>query len=596
MYICNTTIHQMRNFITSILFLTISFWTYSQEIPLDSIISYIDQGKAVNVEQQLKLRDFEKLNDSSKVKFLLIKGMVFFQEDKFVESYKALLKAKEYKENVSLRNIYTVNHYLQKVANTVSEFSTSAEALDEENCKIAYELNQPKLIIDCIYNQCYKSIVKEDFIDALQLSYQMKSIAVKAKLEREKINIENIIGTIHYYNNDFDSTLFYFKKNIEYYEKAKDSFAMLERYNNMAKVQLELERNAEALKSINISELYLKNYKNVGMDALIKRNKAEILYANKKYKEAAEYYQSYLILKDSVGEESQAGTIADLQTKYATAEKEKENALLKAGKLKAENSLYVLSIVLGIIIAGAGFFILYAYKQKKVLEARELAEKEKAEKLRKDQELASIDAMIAGQEQERKKIASDLHDDLGSSLTTVKMYIESVQSNVKEESAQTLLTNALNIIGETYSKVRTISHTQNSRVLGESGLVDTLEDLCDKINQAGQTNVEVVSNELSTPISNSKELNLFRIIQELLNNIIKHAKANNASINITSYQDKLDLIIEDDGIGFNYDPNYKTDGIGLHSIARKIENMNGSFEVDSAPGKGSTIMIEIPLK
>ncbi|MEE2802406.1 MAG: ATP-binding protein, partial [Bacteroidota bacterium] len=84
--------------------------------------------------------------------------------------------------------------------------------------------------------------------------------------------------------------------------------------------------------------------------------------------------------------------------------------------------------------------------------------------------------------------------------------------------------------------------------------------------------------------------------QELLNNIIKHAKANNASINITSYQDKLDLIIEDDGIGFNYDPNYKTDGIGLHSIARKIENMNGSFEVDSAPGKGSTIMIEIPLK
>ncbi|ARN71009.1 hypothetical protein BST91_04765 [Nonlabens tegetincola] len=586
----------MRNFITSILFLTISFWTYSQEIPLDSIISYIDQGKAVNVEQQLKLRDFEKLNDSSKVKFLLIKGMVFFQEDKFVESYKALLKAKEYKENVSLRNIYTVNHYLQKVANTVSEFSTSAEALDEENCKIAYELNQPKLIIDCIYNQCYKSIVKEDFIDALQLSYQMKSIAVKAKLEREKINIENIIGTIHYYNNDFDSTLFYFKKNIEYYEKAKDSFAMLERYNNMAKVQLELERNAEALKSINISELYLKNYKNVGMDALIKRNKADILYANKKYKEAAEYYQSYLILKDSVGEESQAGTIADLQTKYATAEKEKENALLKAGKLKAENSLYVLSIVLGIIIAGAGFFILYAYKQKKVLEARELAEKEKAEKLRKDQELASIDAMIAGQEQERKKIASDLHDDLGSSLTTVKMYIESVQSNVKEESAQTLLTNALNIIGETYSKVRTISHTQNSRVLGESGLVDTLEDLCDKINQAGQTNVEVVSNELSTPISNSKELNLFRIIQELLNNIIKHAKANNASINITSYQDKLDLIIEDDGIGFNYDPNYKTDGIGLHSIARKIENMNGSFEVDSAPGKGSTIMIEIPLK
>ncbi|ALM19956.1 hypothetical protein AAT17_01135 [Nonlabens sp. MIC269] len=586
----------MRNFITSILFLTISFWTYSQEIPLDSIISYIDQGKAVNVEQQLKLRDFEKLNDSSKVKFLLIKGMVFFQEDKFVESYKALLKAKEYKENVSLRNIYTVNHYLQKVANTVSEFSTSAEALDEENCKIAYELNQPKLIIDCIYNQCYKSIVKEDFIDALQLSYQMKSIAVKAKLEREKINIENIIGTIHYYNNDFDSTLFYFKKNIEYYEKAKDSFAMLERYNNMAKVQLELERNAEALKSINISELYLKNYKNVGMDALIKRNKAEILYANKKYKEAAEYYQSYLILKDSVGEESQAGTIADLQTKYATAEKEKENALLKAGKLKAENSLYVLSIVLGIIIAGAGFFILYAYKQKKVLEARELAEKEKAEKLRKDQELASIDAMIAGQEQERKKIASDLHDDLGSSLTTVKMYIESVQSNVKEESAQTLLTNALNIIGETYSKVRTISHTQNSRVLGESGLVDTLEDLCDKINQAGQTNVEVVSNELSTPISNSKELNLFRIIQELLNNIIKHAQANNASINITSYQDKLDLIIEDDGIGFNYDPNYKTDGIGLHSIARKIENMNGSFEVDSAPGKGSTIMIEIPLK
>jgi signal transduction histidine kinase len=226
---------------------------------------------------------------------------------------------------------------------------------------------------------------------------------------------------------------------------------------------------------------------------------------------------------------------------------------------------------------------------------RKLAQEERELKLMKDQELASINAMIAGQEKERLKIASDLHDDLGSSLTAIKISLENAKERTSDEYSKSILENACGILNETYAKVRTLSHAQNSRVLSESGWISSLKDLANKINKTGKLDVELVHSKFHGRLSSTTELYLFRIIQELINNIMKHAQATEASINITEYDDTLDIMVEDNGKGFNYS-NASKDGMGLENIKKRVSDMKGTFVADSNTKRGGcTISIEIPL-
>jgi two-component system NarL family sensor kinase len=213
----------------------------------------------------------------------------------------------------------------------------------------------------------------------------------------------------------------------------------------------------------------------------------------------------------------------------------------------------------------------------------------------KDQELASINAMIAGQEKERLKIASDLHDDLGSSLTAIKISLENAKERTSDEYSKSILENACGILSETYAKVRTLSHTQNSRVLSEDGWINSLKDLADKINKTGKLDVEVVHSQFHGRLSNTTELYLFRMIQELINNVMKHAQATEASINITEYATTLDIMVEDNGKGFDYSSTGNK-GIGLENIKKRVRDMKGTFVADSSTKRGGcTINIEIPL-
>lgn len=330
----------------------------------------------------------------------------------------------------------------------------------------------------------------------------------------------------------------------------------------------------------------------------------QIIYSNfhKNYAELGDYKNAYKYLlltqkyTDSINITEQNIAINDIHTKYKTKEKELENEILR-GTVK--NNRVVLYTIVGLLIAiiVIGLLVIKnARKKEKISHQEKLIEKQKLEKALKDYELHSIDIMLEGQEKERQRIANELHDNLGSMLATLKINFENLKIRKGElrEDEDKLYKKTDELIEEAYQKVRRLAHVKNAGVLASEGLIPTLKKLTDKIS-VPKLKFDFISHGFNEKLENSQEIAIFRIVQELATNIIKHAQATEASIQLTNHDDVINIIIEDNGIGFIFDKIAIEDGMGIASIQKKIKQLGGSFAIDSTPGKGTTILIDLPI-
>ena len=310
-----------------------------------------------------------------------------------------------------------------------------------------------------------------------------------------------------------------------------------------------------------------------------------------------EYYEKYNVARDSLNNTAQNIAISDLDKKYKTAEKDKLIAETKA-KNKQNSLLFIIASLL--LILGTIIYIL-SYKntkrKQKLAEKQQELEKQKNLNLIKEQELTAINAMVDGQEKERKQIAEDLHDNLGSVLATLKLHFENLRINQEKKKIdqETLYNKTEKLIDEAYLKVRSIAHAKNAGVIANQGLLLAIQMMAEKISSADKLKIEVIHFGLDKRLENNLELTVFRIIQELLTNIIKHAEAKNATINISLYNKNLNIIIEDDGKGFDIKKVDLQNGMGISSIKTRVEHLKGTFTVDATLGKGSSILLDIPI-
>ena len=204
--------------------------------------------------------------------------------------------------------------------------------------------------------------------------------------------------------------------------------------------------------------------------------------------------------------------------------------------------------------------------------------------------------MIEGQEKERQQVAEDLHDNLGSAIATLKLHIENLKLslNKKKVDKEALFTKTEHLIEEAYQKVRSIAHAKNSGVIANEGLLVAIQLMAEKVSVANSIDIEVIHYGLEKHLENSLEISLFRMAQELTTNIIRHAHASHATINISQDKEGFTLLVEDNGIGINTSKLTMKHGMGLHSIETRVEHLGGTFTIDSTPTKGTTIIIQVP--
>jgi len=176
------------------------------------------------------------------------------------------------------------------------------------------------------------------------------------------------------------------------------------------------------------------------------------------------------------------------------------------------------------------------------------------------------------------------------------MHVDNLQRNLdRVENPRDLLQKTNLLIDEAYTQVRQISHERNAGVLAQDGLLPTLKKLAKTVSTANGVVVHVQDFGLDKRLSNEIEITIFRIIQELITNVVKHAQAKEATISLTQHDNELSIIVEDDGVGFKPGKLIEKNGMGLGSIERRVEHLDGSMQVDSSPKNGTTILIDIPL-
>ena len=235
-------------------------------------------------------------------------------------------------------------------------------------------------------------------------------------------------------------------------------------------------------------------------------------------------------------------------------------------------------------------------KQRKAEKERQEQIEEK-EKILKDLELSTIDAMIQGQEKERQRLAADLHDSVGATLSAAKLQFDYLIKNQHNaEHSEELIKKTSTLLEEAYVEIRSMAHLKNSGVMAKNGLLPAVKKLTENASGINGLKFEVQSFGLEQRLENSLEISIFRIIQELVTNIIKHANATQAIVHLTNHNDSLNIMVEDNGMGFNPKISTKTKkGMGINSIDKRVEHLDGKFTIESEINKGTSIIIDIPL-
>ncbi len=256
------------------------------------------------------------------------------------------------------------------------------------------------------------------------------------------------------------------------------------------------------------------------------------------------------------------------------------------------------------MIAFAAFLIITLFffrlnrKKRQLAEQKVLLAKKDIDVLISNQALKTTSARLDGIEEERKRIANALHDKIGVMLSTAKLYFAPMDQQLSNFDAKEKdkFQKANKILDEAYEEVRRISHNMASPSLTSLGLVGELKLLSNRIEAAQQLNIQVVAHEMNERLDNQLEMQLYQIIQELITNILKHANASEVSIELNRFEDLINVMVQDNGIGFEeHDLTLETSGIGLKNIKKRIEQLKGSFIIDSKKGGGTTISIDLPI-
>ncbi len=238
-----------------------------------------------------------------------------------------------------------------------------------------------------------------------------------------------------------------------------------------------------------------------------------------------------------------------------------------------------------LLMAFSIVLFIYLYQRKLI---KKNLENQQIQDLLREQEMKATYALLEGQDKERKRIAAELHDNLGSILVTLNMYADTLQTK-KQEDVPALAKKISEVAQLANEETRKISHNLDSGLLKHFGLEAAIKQLTEAISTARK--IQFQTSILIEKISSDVGLEIYRIIQELVNNTLKHSNCSKVHLELSQVDDSLTIIYEDDGVGFK--KSEIVPGMGLKNIENRVTKLDGELTIDSSPGKGSTFIIEI---
>ena len=404
--------------------------------------------------------------------------------------------------------------------------------------------------------------------------------------EQRISNAYNNLGVIAQNDDNFDLAKAWSKKALRIKQKQKDSLGMALLTVNIGNLDHYQFRYDRAINS------YSEALRTIAGDSTkqamhFKKGIYENLAVS--YDSLGDYKMAFKNLSESVKIEeiltvdNLAENIAEVEAKYNLALEEQKTEEEKGKVFRAQVLFFGLAFLTLMFVVFSFIF----YKNYK------LKEQNKLEQINNDLQTRIINATIDAKEKERKSIAEILHDSVSALLSSANLHLQASKAQLKTEIPAEI-SKAQEIVNEASVKIRDLSHELISSVLLKFGLAFAVHDICEKYSNS---ELELVSDDNGIKRYNQKfEIKIYNIIEELINNILKHSKAKNASITLIERNDeKLLIQIIDDGQGFDVTKERKKDGLGLSHIEARVKIMEGVFNINSKKGEGTSIFISVPI-
>ncbi len=562
--------------------------TFMVEGNLDSMLYYNELALALS----------RKLNDSLNIGIALFNiGMAYREGTQFEKAIEYCLEGRFIMERKGNKKIEVqMNDALQILYNDRADYDKAIE-FGEKAVKQSEALGMDYLLATARLN--------------LTMSYDKKNLLVKAELlirqvlvyaeEKKDLRIEatatqNLAG-IMLRKGEF-----------------KKMQALLERSLTLHKQINSLSGEASVLRGLAVAHLQQKNFqqakeyaeRSLAMD---KENNYKQEYASVARVLSAIHYAMHDVINGEKYDRESNDTLesmvrgvmseqsANLEKNYEIKTKE-----VQISQLETEKKVQHLSIqkknILNYILAGCALVIILIsglsyknYKQKQALQQQRIIELETQHKL------TATEAVLKGEEQERTRLAKDLHDGLGGMLSGIKYSFNTMKGNlIMTPENNQAFERSMDMLDSSIKEMRRVAHNMMPEALVKFGLDIALKDFCNDINQTGvlQVNYQSIGME-KIQLDQITAITIYRIVQELLNNTIKHAGAKTAIVQVSKTNDQLSVTVEDDGKGFDPKIVENSKGIGWSNIQNRVEFLKGKLDVHSLPDKGTSVLIEFRI-
>jgi signal transduction histidine kinase len=529
------------------------------------------------------------------------KGQIYFEQDNY---YQALdyffesLKFSGYRPSNRKVNLYT------SITQVYLRLNNLEKAEEYAKLNIAMiESDTSKSVASVYFSIIDIYLEKNNFVQA---AYYLDKVApgIPHPVETQ-INFGFYMkrGELNFRQNKFREAFDDYRQAYGFALKGGHKTSISTALSALSIAALKLD-NAEAAKSYAMQNLALAgqmNTKTARMEAL----KTLSNYYNRTgdTKKALESLEQAMQIKDSLVSETNIKQVNVLAAIYESEKQQKEILLLQNEKEKQEeavkqknrlNIVFITSIFVLLFIGYLGYTNFK--KGQQIARDQQELQQQRIVELEKDKQLITVDAMLKGQEEERSRIAKDLHDGLGSLLSGTKLSFMNVRENVVlTPETNALFDRSLSMLDNTIGDLRKVAQNLMPEALVKFGLHEALRDFCNTIQSSTDTKVVYQQFGEKRKLNNTAEVFIYRMVQELVTNIIKHAEASEIIVQLMMDDHAISLTVEDNGKGFDKNILQHKKGAGIRNITYRVQYLNGTLDIDTNPGCGTSVNIQLPI-
>ncbi|MDN3655605.1 tetratricopeptide repeat protein [Ferruginibacter paludis] len=483
----------------------------------------------------------------------------------------------------------TINDGLQALYLTLGKYDLSI-MYGEKAVALARQVNDQAQLANALTNLGLSYADQRKTVEAKKLFNEALTVAKANNNKSIEAMTLNNLSDIAIRENDFEKLKIYGDRSTALATELQDDGTLLGAKLSLAVYYL-TRKEYDKAKTLAEEALGFAQAQNLleGKATTLQMLSA-IAFAMQDYKKGFQYYYEREDAQAKAFTESMQQKEANLRIKYETEKKDNQIKLQQA-QIQKKNTLNYLLIGSAAALLVISLLSYHTYRQKQKLQQQRIAE------LETQQQLTATEAVLKGEEQERTRLAKDLHDGLGGMLSGIKFSMNTMKGNLimTPDNAQAF-ERSMDMLDSSIKEMRRVAHNLMPEALVKFGLDTALKDFCNSINQTGALKVSFQSIGLEHEfIDQTTAITVYRIIQELINNTIKHAAATQAIVQLSKSNDMLSVTVEDDGKGFDTTILKGTKGIGWSNIQSRVDFMKGKLDVQSEPGNGTSVMIELAV-